>query len=124
MLQWYAIAPAVCGIVALLAPVEKAAMFATPGFPSKVTSWGKPSEFVQVTEPPLATRAAAGLNLLPLISTLAAAGAGVVPPPPPPPVPGPVLSEEPPQASRAARGMSLRRERMILLMGEVATDQW
>src|SRR5215207_7977572 len=118
--------PAVAGMVALLAPELNVEMLATPAPVAKVTLWFSASEFVHVTVPPLATRTVAGLNLSPLISTLAATGAAVAPPPPPPPpppVPGPVLSE-PPQARSAASGTRMRRERMVLLMGEVETDRW
>jgi len=112
--HWYVMLAGAGGIVALLTPVVKPAMSASPDPAPKVTLWVVPSELVQLTVPPFATRMDDGLNWLFLISTAAVVGAGV---PPPPPVLIPVLSEPPPQAPEtiAAKERMNSLERMVLL---------
>src|SRR4051812_17339183 len=73
-----------------------------------------PSEFVKFTVALGATLMLAGVKVLFFMST-AVVTTGVVPPPPPPPPPPPVpglVESEPPHARRAARGKSMRTERM------------
>src|ERR1044071_2344230 len=101
---------------ALFAPAATFPEGGTAAF-AKVTLCAVPSELVHVTVAPEATLIAEGVNASPFISTAVVATGPVPPPPPPPPpppvVPGPVLSEEPPQARMAAaRGTKIIRERI------------